>query len=39
MTKFHADLLALIILGALAFVFGVETKVPAHVHESVEVQQ
>ncbi len=39
MTKFHADLLALIILGALAFAFGVESKAPALVQKSVEVQQ
>jgi hypothetical protein len=39
MTKFRADMLALIILGALAFVFGVETKAPAHVQEAIEVQK
>ena len=38
MTKFHADLLALIILGALAFVFGVEKATAPH-QQKVEVTQ
>jgi hypothetical protein len=39
MTKYHADVLALIILGALAFFFGGEAKSPAPAQQAVEVRR